>query len=531
MSLLSVLPLRLSRLARRPAFRLPAFLFSLSGGFWTFLALFCLLQCASVLMITLSVNHSHATVETARQLHTRQALLENARVALLTASDNSHRAGIWFMQDKETGSVDSWKPLAASAATALAEAQSLFSRYGAPKESALSQSFNQLTEGLQEQLKSLNDNTIDGFFMVPMEAFQQQFSEAWRATLTEADRQAGVTNDATLHSLTESRNLLLFFSLLLLAMLATAGWLLLRGVLRPLNQAASELKHIAIGNLNQPLAQRGRQSHEMAQLWQAMTQMQQGLQHIVREINAIADAVMQSAEGMVRQSDTLNHSNQQQSSAFAHISARLSRMAEEVENSSRFTHHATQQVQHTDSLTQRCGEMVSQVDTHMQDIVLASGEIAGIVNLLEGLSLQTRMLALNAAIESAHAGVYGRGFSVVAKEIGLLSNQSSHSTREIDRRIQHTHQHIATGSERVQALEALYGEIRTEVSGVVVLLAELEQNAAAQSQRVGKIAAEIARMAQQVEENEALSQQSGLTSQTLIQQAQRLSQSVRQFSL
>lgn len=163
--------------------------------------------------------------------------------------------------------------------------------------------------------------------------------------------------------------------------------------------------------------------------------------------------------------------------------------------------------------------------------MLASGEIAGIVNLLEGLSLQTRMLALNAAIESAHAGVYGRGFSVVAKEIGLLSNQSSHSTREIDRRIQHTHQHIATGSERVQALEALYGEIRTEVSGVVVLLAELEQNAAAQSQRVGKIAAEIARMAQQVEENEALSQQSALASQTLIQQAQRLSQSVRQFSL
>lgn len=528
MSLLSVLPLRLMRPSR---LRLPYFLFSLSGAFWLFLGLFCLLQCASVLILTHSVSHTHTTVETAQRLHQRQTLLENARVALLTASDNSHRAGIWFMQDKETGSVDSWKPLAANAADALKQAQSAFAHYGAPANGPLAQSFNQLAGGLQEQLKSLNDNSIDGFFMVPMEAFQQQFSEAWQATLAQADRQASATNQATLHSLTESRNLLLLFSLLLLGMLVVAGWLLLRGVLQPLNQAASELKHIATGNLTQPLSQSGRQSHEMQRLWQAMRQMQQGLQHIVSEINAIADAVMHSAEGIVQHSDTLNHSNQQQNSAFAQISARLSRMAEEVESSSRFTQHATQQVQQTDALTQRCGEMVSQVDTHMRDIVMASGEISGIVSLLEGLSLQTRMLALNAAIESAHAGAYGRGFSIVAKEIGLLSNQSSHSTREIDRRIQHTHQHIAVGSERVQALEALYDQIRKEVSGVVVLLAELEQNATAQSQRVGKIAAEISRMAQQVEENETLSQQSAHASQTLIQQAQRLSQSVRQFSL
>ena len=527
MSLLSVLPLRL----RRPRLHLPAFLFSLSGAFWLFLALFCLLQCASVLMLTLSVSHTYGTVAASQQLHERQARLENARVALLTASDNSHRAGIWFMQDKETGSVDSWQPLAASAAEALKQAQTAFSRYGAPADDPLTQSFTQLAEGLQEQLKSLHDNRIDGFFMVPMEAFQQQFNDAWRSARMQADRQADATSQATLHSLTESRNLLLGFSLLLLLMLVVAGRLLLRGVLQPLKQAAVELKHIATGNLTQPLSQAGRHSQEMQRLWQAMRQMQQGLQHIVSEINAIADAVMQSAEGIVRHSDTLNLSNQEQTSAFTQISARLSRMAEEVESSSRFTQHATRQVQQTDALTQRCGAMVSQVDTHMRDIVLASGEIAGIVSLLEGLSLQTRMLALNAAIESAHAGAYGRGFSIVAKEIGLLSNQSSHSTREIDRRIQHTHQHIATGSERVQALEALYDEIRKEVSGVVVLLAELEQNATAQSQRVSKLAAEISRMAQQVRDNEALSQQSASASQTLIQQAQRLSHSVRQFSL
>lgn len=58
-------------------------------------------------------------------------------------------------------------------------------------------------------------------------------------------------------------------------------------------------------------------------------------------------------------------------------------------------------------------------------------EIASIVETITSISSKTNLLALNAAIEAARAGEYGKGFSVVAEEIGKLAFQSSDSAKKI----------------------------------------------------------------------------------------------------
>jgi methyl-accepting chemotaxis protein len=63
-------------------------------------------------------------------------------------------------------------------------------------------------------------------------------------------------------------------------------------------------------------------------------------------------------------------------------------------------------------------------------------EINAIVDRIKSISRQTGMLALNASIEAVRAGEHGRGFSIVAQEVGKLSDQAREATDEIESQIE-----------------------------------------------------------------------------------------------
>lgn len=58
-------------------------------------------------------------------------------------------------------------------------------------------------------------------------------------------------------------------------------------------------------------------------------------------------------------------------------------------------------------------------------------EIDSIIQVIKNISSQSNLLALNATIEAARAGEAGRGFSVVASEMGKLSSLSKESAEKV----------------------------------------------------------------------------------------------------
>lgn len=74
---------------------------------------------------------------------------------------------------------------------------------------------------------------------------------------------------------------------------------------------------------------------------------------------------------------------------------------------------------------------MGEIQEVMEELQTSAQDIEGIVKVINEFSDQTNLLALNASIEAARAGDYGRGFSVVAKEVSVLAASTAESTREI----------------------------------------------------------------------------------------------------
>ena len=73
---------------------------------------------------------------------------------------------------------------------------------------------------------------------------------------------------------------------------------------------------------------------------------------------------------------------------------------------------------------------------NVEQMTKSARSLGELVEVIRGISLQTKLLALNAAIEAAHAGTVGRGFAVVAGEVRKLSTATDAAITKLNDGIQ-----------------------------------------------------------------------------------------------
>jgi|GEM_PF-343186 len=79
----------------------------------------------------------------------------------------------------------------------------------------------------------------------------------------------------------------------------------------------------------------------------------------------------------------------------------------------------------------RIREQQQMVEEMILDLAEIPEKMNELITGIADMAKRTKMVSINAAIESARVGEHGRGFHIVAEEVGRLSDESSNATTEI----------------------------------------------------------------------------------------------------
>ncbi len=359
--------------------------------------------------------------------------------------------------------------------------------------------------------------------------------------------------------------------LIALGVMGAALWVVLKGVLAPLNGMTRAMTRLADGDLavSVPSLGSGDEIGEMAASLnvfkenalavESMRQQQAELEQkaaaekkaslealaktFERTVLSVVDMVasasteLQASSGALTQTaeDTSRQTRAVSQSAEV-SSANINAVASAAEEMSASVGEIASQVSHANDVSRQAAQKAASTQTTVQTLTTAAERIGAVVRLIDDIASQTNLLALNATIEAARAGEAGKGFAVVASEVKTLASQTAKATEEVTRQIRE----VQTATEEAVSAIADISQTITEISEVsTAISAAIEEQSSAvheitrNTTQDAALSEEVNRSIETVregsEETGASAKQSMDAARELGQQAEYLRSEVQKF--
>jgi methyl-accepting chemotaxis protein len=327
----------------------------------------------------------------------------------------------------------------------------------------------------------------------------------------------------------QTRTLMIVLGLVILAGAALLARWITVSITRPLRHALDVANAVAAGDLTSKVDAKG--DCEVAQLLKALKAMNEQLVATVGTVRSSTDAIATASSEVAAGNLDLSARTEQQAGSLEETASSMEELTSTVKQNADNARQANTLADTASGVAARGGQVIQEVVQTMEQIHAASGKIVDIIAVIDGIAFQTNILALNAAVEAARAGEQGRGFAVVAGEVRSLAQRSAAAAKEIKGLIGDSSERVEEGSRLVKDAGATMEEIVTSVRHVADILNEISSASQEQSAGIQQVNEAVTQMDGVTQQNAALVEEAAAASQSLQEQAARLTEAVAVFRL
>jgi methyl-accepting chemotaxis protein WspA len=283
---------------------------------------------------------------------------------------------------------------------------------------------------------------------------------------------------------------LIIFCIVIATTTILVSILITRSVVSPIKKALSFSDAIAKGDFTARI--QNVQTDELGMLLTGLSQMAENL-------NALVGQVQQTGFKVSSSTTELSATAKQQEVIIANQVQSTEHVVKAVQEISQVSSDLVQTMRQVAAISQettgfassgqsdltRMRDAMSQMETasktisgRLQAIHEKAENITNVVITITKVADQTNLLSLNASIEAEKAGEYGRGFTVVAREIRRLADQTAVATLDIEQMVQ---------------------EMQSAVSSGIMEMDKFIQQVQHSTEDVGKISLQLTRIIEQVQ--------------------------------
>lgn len=268
---------------------------------------------------------------------------------------------------------------------------------------------------------------------------------------------------------------------------------------------------------------------EFQKIKDALLNISDSMTDVMKNIGESSKQVSVGASELADASQMLAEGAQTQAVSVQELANTTTTVTEQVQESRKDAERSAKATVYVTNMMEQNQDKMKMMMGAMNEIRETSQQVVGIIQTIEEIAEQTNLLSLNASIEAARAGELGKGFAVVADEIGKLALESSKAASMTRELIGVSMEEINKGNDIANGVMTSLEESVSAVGEVNKMIKKSAENAVDQADNMQQIQVGIDAIAQGVNDNSAVSQETYATSEQLANQTVTLNDLVQKF--